>query len=257
MSKWVRFAPTGESLAFGTLDGDRISEYAGEFFGDKRPTGRTFTLAQVRLGSPCAPSKVIALWNNFHALSQKLGKAAPSHPLFLIKPATSVTGTDTVIRRPSHYDGKIVFEGELGIVIGRTCRDVSLVEAPQFIFGYTCVNDITAVQLLDADPNFAQWTRAKCSDTFSCVGPAISTELDWKSAHVVTIVDGVERQNYPLSDMIISPHEVVSRISADMTLCPGDVIACGTSIGVGSLKDGAAVCVRIEGIGELHNRLGA
>jgi 2-keto-4-pentenoate hydratase/2-oxohepta-3-ene-1,7-dioic acid hydratase in catechol pathway len=111
--------------------------------------------------------------------------------------------------------------------------------------------------LLDEDPNFAQWTRAKCSDTFSCLGPAISTDLDWRLARVVTTLDGVERQNYPLADMLIPPHEVVSRISADMTLLPGDVIACGTSLGVGSMKDGAVVQVRIEGIGELHNRLGA
>jgi 2-keto-4-pentenoate hydratase/2-oxohepta-3-ene-1,7-dioic acid hydratase in catechol pathway len=257
MAKWIRFRDPAGQLAFGTLDADRVAEFHGELFGDKQASGRTFALGEVRIECPCEPSKVIALWNNFRALSEKLGKAPPAHPLFLIKPGTSATGTGTTIRRPSRYAGKIVYEGELGVVIGRTCRDISVDEARDAIFGYTCVNDVTAAQLLDEDPNFAQWTRAKCSDTFSCLGPAIATDLDWRSAHVVTVLDGVERQNYPLSDILFAPQEIVSRISADMTLYPGDVIACGTSIGVGSMKDGSAVCIRIDGIGELHNRLGA
>jgi 2-keto-4-pentenoate hydratase/2-oxohepta-3-ene-1,7-dioic acid hydratase in catechol pathway len=256
MPKWIRFTAAGDQTGFGVLEMDRVSEFSGELFGEKHPTGRSYALREVGIQIPCTPTKVIALWNNFRALSEKLGKAAPVHPLFLIKPGTSVTGTDTAIRRPSRYEGKIVYEGELGIVIGRACRDVSADEAQNYIFGYTCVNDVTAAQLLDEDPNFAQWTRAKCSDTFSCLGPAISTDLDWASSRVITVLDGVERQNYPLSDMIFPPREVVSRISADMTLYPGDVIACGTSIGVGSMKDGSEVCIRIDGIGELHNRLG-
>ena len=257
MTIWVRFQTADGAIALGTLQGDRIALHAGADFADARPTGATLALAEVRLLAPCTPTKVLALWNNFRALGEKLGKAAPVHPLFLIKPATSVIGTGEVIRRPARYAGKIVFEGELGIVIGRTCSNVSVADAPGYILGYTCVNDVTAAELLAEDPNFPQWTRAKGFDTFSCIGPAIATGLDWAAARVVTTLDGVERQNYPLADMIFSPQEQVSRISGDMTLYPGDVIACGTSIGLGSMKDGASVVVSIEGIGALRNTLGA
>jgi 2-keto-4-pentenoate hydratase/2-oxohepta-3-ene-1,7-dioic acid hydratase in catechol pathway len=205
--------------------------------------------------SPCLPTKVVALWNNFHALSQKLGKAAPSHPLFLIKPPMSVIGPGAPIRRPKGYSGKIAYEGELGIVIGKRCTNVSPEEADSYIFGYTCINDVTAVDLLNEDPNFAQWCRSKGFDTFSCIGPAIETQFDWRNANVVTRLDDVERQNYPISDMIFTPAEQVSMISHDMTLMPGDVIACGTSVGVGSIKDGATVVVSIDGIGALPNQL--
>jgi 2-keto-4-pentenoate hydratase/2-oxohepta-3-ene-1,7-dioic acid hydratase in catechol pathway len=140
-------------------------------------------------------------------------------------------------------------------VIGRRCSSVSVEEAEAAIFGYTCVNDVTAGELLQEDPNFPQWCRAKGFDTFGCLGPTIATGFDWRAARVITTLDGVERQNYPIDDMIFTPAEQVSLISHDMTLEPGDVIACGTSLGIGSIKDGAEVCVSIEGIGTLVNRL--
>jgi 2-keto-4-pentenoate hydratase/2-oxohepta-3-ene-1,7-dioic acid hydratase in catechol pathway len=197
----------------------------------------------------------VALWNNFHALATKLGKAAPGHPLFLLKPATCVVGPGEPIRRPRAYAGKIAFEGELGIVIGRQCKDVTAAEAFGHIFGYTCVNDVTAAEVLNETPDFAQWCRSKGYDTFGCIGPAIATQFNWVDAKVSTRLDGVERQSYPLSDMIIPPTELVSLISQDMTLLPGDVIAVGTSVGVGSMKDGSTVEVQIDGIGVLCNKV--
>jgi 2-keto-4-pentenoate hydratase/2-oxohepta-3-ene-1,7-dioic acid hydratase in catechol pathway len=201
------------------------------------------------------PSKIIALWNNFHALAAKIGKAAPKYPLFFLKPASCTAGPGEPIRRPATYAGKIVYEGELGVVIGKTCKNVSVQEAPAHIFGYTCVNDVTANDLLNEDANFAQWCRAKGYDTFGCIGPAIASGLDVSSLNVVTRVDGVERQNYALRDMVFSPHELVSHLSHDMSLLPGDVIACGTSVGVGSIKDGSSVDIAIDGIGVLTNGL--
>ncbi len=109
--------------------------------------------------------------------------------------------------------------------------------------------------MLNENADFAQWCRSKGYDTFGCLGPVIATDLDWSQASVITRVDGVERQNYPLSDMIMPPEELVSRISHDMSLLPGDVIACGTSVGVGSIKDGSRVEVAIDGIGSLMNTL--
>lgn len=253
MSRWVRFQWQDGRVGFGALEADRIREYDGMFFEQPRATGVNLPAESVKLLSPCVPSKIIALWNNFHALGAKLGKAAPAHPLYLIKPASCVIGPGEPINRPLGYQGKIAYEGELGVVIGRRCKDVPVAEAADYIGGYTCVNDVTAGDVLNENPDFAQWCRSKGYDTFGCLGPAIRTDLDWSQARVITRLDGVERQNYPLSDMIFSPPQLVSRISHDMSLLPGDVIACGTSLGIGSMKEGACVEVTIDGIGSLIN----
>jgi 2-keto-4-pentenoate hydratase/2-oxohepta-3-ene-1,7-dioic acid hydratase in catechol pathway len=253
--QWARFRSSDGRIGFGTFEDGRIAEYEGDMFGAPRPAGRTLARGEFTLESPCTPSKIVALWNNFHALRLKLGKAAPTHPMFLIKPGTSVIGPNTPIRRPTGYTGKIAYEGELGIVIGKLCKDVPLSEARDRIFGYTCVNDVTASAVLDENPDFAQWCRSKGYDTFGCLGPVITAGLEWSRLSVITRVDAVERQNYPLSDMILPPEELVSRISHDMSLLPGDVIACGTSVGVGSIKDGCAVEVEIGGVGSLVNVL--
>ena len=255
--RWARFRSNDGRIGFGMVEGERIAEYAGDLFGASRPTGRILAAGEFTLQSPCTPSKIVALWNNFHALKLKLGKSAPTHPLFLIKPGTSVIGPNESILRPTGYGGKISYEGELGIVIGRLCKDVSPKGAGDHILGYTCVNDVTAGEVLNENADFAQWCRAKSYDTFGCLGPVIATKFDWLRSRVVTRLDGVERQAYPLSDMIFSPEELVSRISHDMSLLPGDVIACGTSLGIGSIKDGSTVEITIEGIGSLVNTLQA
>ncbi len=253
---WARFRTADGRDAFGVLAGEQVAEYAGELFGASRPTGMSHALREVTLLAPCAPTKIVALWNNFTALAAKLGKPQPATPLFLLKPGSCLLGPGQAIRRPTGYAGKIVFEGELGIVIGKACRDVPPQDAAAHIFGYTCCNDVTAAQVLNENPDFTQWCRAKGYDTFGCLGPTIATHIDWSQARVVTRVDGVERQNYPLADMIFDALQLVSRISYDMTLLPGDVIACGTSVGVGSMPDGATVEVAIDGIGTLRNTLG-
>ncbi len=253
---WARFKARDGRVGFGILSADRLIEHAGDMYDAPRPTGVTLEPGSFALLSPCVPSKIVALWNNFHALAAKLGKAAPTHPLFLLKPASCLLGPEQPIRRPPRYAGKIAYEGELGIVIGARCSAVSADEASRHVFGYTCVNDVTAGELLNENPDFPQWCRAKGYDTFGCLGPTIATRLDWRAERVLTRVDGVERQNYPLADMILGVAELVSQVSHDMTLLPGDVIACGTSVGVGSMRDGATVEVEIAGIGTLRNTLG-
>jgi 2-keto-4-pentenoate hydratase/2-oxohepta-3-ene-1,7-dioic acid hydratase in catechol pathway len=254
VTQWARFRAGGRD-AFGVLESGHVTEYSGDMFGSAQTTGRSHAPGAFTLLSPCVPGKIVALWNNFHALAAKIGKPAPPHPLFFIKSSTSVVGCDAPIRRPPGYAGKIVFEGELGIVIGKPCRHVTRAQAGQYIFGYTCVNDVTAMDILFENADFPQWSRSKSFDTFGCLGPVIATELDWASLNLTTRLDGVERQNYPLADMICPPQELVSRLSQDLTLLPGDVIACGTSIGVGSIKDGATVEITIDGIGSLRNSL--
>jgi 2-keto-4-pentenoate hydratase/2-oxohepta-3-ene-1,7-dioic acid hydratase in catechol pathway len=256
MEHWARFRLADRRVGFGLVGGDSIAEYRGDMFGDCRPTGTIFALSECTLLSPCEPSKIIGLWNNFHALAAKIGKAAPAHPLYFIKPSTAIAGPGDTIRRPAGYAGKIAYEGELGVVIGRRCKDVTEEQAASYIFGYTCVNDVTAVDHFKETTDFEQWTRAKSYDTFGVLGPVIATDIDVSVLNVVTRLDGVERQNYPVADMIFSPPQIVSRISQDMSLLAGDVIACGTSLGVGSMKQGAVVEVTIGGIGSLRNVVG-
>ena len=251
MTKWLRFERDGRSR-LGVLEGDSIAVYEGDLFGSPRATGKNLPLNEVRLLTPCEPSKMIALWNNYHALAEKIGISTPEEPLYFLKANSSFLASEQTIRRPASYDGKVVYEGELGIVIGRRCAAASLTEAEACIFGYTCINDVTAIDLLNKDQSFAQWTRAKSFDGFGVFGPVIATGLDPMSLTVRTVLNGQERQSYPVSDIVFPPAELVSLISQDMTLLPGDVIACGTSIGVGSMKEPEnRVEVTIEGIGSL------
>lgn len=255
MAQWVRFEAEG-CTRFGVLAAGNISEYEGELFGANQPSGREFALAAVRLLMPCQPSKMIGLWNNFQerAVLEKLHR--PEHPLYFLKPANSFAGEGDPIPRPTAYSGMVVFEGELGIVIGKTCRNIALADVPDYIFGYTCVNDVTARDWLKPDPAFVHWSRAKGSDNFGVFGPCIATGLDPQQLSVRVELNGEEKQNYPVSDMFFSPYEIVSRISHDMTLEAGDVIACGTSVGVCGMQDGDTVVVSIAGVGELTNRFG-
>ena len=251
-TRWVRFEDGGANR-FGTLEGDSIRICEGDLFDNPAPTDRLLPIASVELLMPVQPTKVIALWNNFHALGDKLGLPVPAEPLYLIKSPNSYLAPGGVIRKPAG-DGKVVFEGELGIVIGKTCKAVAERHALDHVLGYTCANDVTVADILNRDASFAQWVRAKGFDTFCPLGPVVATGLDPQSLVVRTILNGDVRQEYPISDMRFSVQQLVSLISQDMTLSPGDVILCGTSIGVGSMKPGSLVEVEIDGIGRLINR---
>jgi 2-keto-4-pentenoate hydratase/2-oxohepta-3-ene-1,7-dioic acid hydratase in catechol pathway len=249
---WVRFEHAGR-LRFGTLQGDRVHEHEGDMFGHSAATGATWPWSDVDLRAPVQPTKVIALWNNFHALGEKLKLPEPAEPLYLLKAPNSWFHHRGAIRKPL-CDGKVVFEGELGIVIGKTSTAVPLERALDHVFGYTCANDVTVADILNRDASFAQWVRAKGFDTFCPMGPVVATGLDPATLSVRTWLNGELRQDYPISDMRFPVQQLVSLISHDMTLHPGDVILCGTSIGVGSMKPGSTVEVEIGGIGRLSNR---
>ena len=249
---WVRFEHRG-ATRFGTLVHDRIEVFEGDMFERPVATGQSIPLGEVKLLMPVRPSKVLALWNNFGQLAAKLGLATPPEPLYLIKSPNSYLNPGETIRKPA-CDGKVVFEGELGIVIGKAAQGVPVDAALDHVFGYTCANDVTVADIIQRDPSFAQWVRAKGFDTFCPLGPAVVTGLDARTLWVRTTLNGELRQDYPISDMRFSVEQLVSLISQDMTLLPGDVILCGTSVGVGSMKPGSTVEIEIAGIGRLSNR---
>ena len=255
MTVWLRFLHRG-TTKFGMFDKDTIEVCAGDPFAGAQPTDERLALAAVTLLPPCQPTKMIGLWNNFAARAEAEKLQRPEHPLWFVKTNNCFIAHGEMIRRPTDYQGPVVFEGELGIVIGKPCRSVSEAESEDHIFGYTCVNDVTARQILRNDPSFPQWSRAKSFDTFGPFGPVIAAGIEPDTLTVRTLVNGEERQNYLVTDMFFRPRAIVSRLSQDMTLMPGDIIACGTSLGAGPIEEGDLVEVEIEGVGRLANRFG-
>jgi 2-dehydropantoate 2-reductase len=253
MAKWIRFEQDGNTR-FGTLEGNVIAVHSGDMFAGAKPNGEKVKLADVQVTTPCTPSKMICLWNNFHQLAAKNDFAQPKEPLWFLKAPNAYWPANKPIERPATYTGKIIYEGELGVVIGKKCFNVSEAEAGDYIFGYTCVNDVTAVDLLRKDKSFEQWARAKSFDTFGVFGPVIETGADPMKLSVKTVLNGKERQNYPVADMFFPPHKLVAAISKDVTLMPGDIIACGTSLGAGTMGDAHNVVdIVIDGVGSLSN----
>ena len=187
--RWVRFMHAG-TIGFGTIDADdRIQEHAGSMFEAPVPTGRVLALADLKLLAPTQPSKVVALWNNFKALGDKLGLLVPNEPLYFLKSPNAFLNPGETIVKPAG-EGKVIFEGELGIVIGKACKGVVEADAMAHVFGYTCANDVTAADELNRDPSFAQWVRAKGHDTFCPFGPAVATGLDPATLVVKTTLNG-------------------------------------------------------------------
>ncbi len=256
MALWLQFGYK-KNIMLGVLNGDTIDIYSGELFNDPQAVGDTCRLDEVDILMPCTPGKMLALWNNFYSRAEHEGWDIPPEPLYFVKTSNSFNAHKLPIIRPRSYDGPVFFEGELGIVIGKTCSHASEMEAADYIFGYTCINDVTAKDILKRDPSFPQWTRAKGFDTFGVFGPYIATGLDVDTLVIQSWLDGELLQNYPVTDMVFRPHKLVSMISQDMTLYPGDVIACGTGLNATAMEDGQTIEVSIDGIGVLSNKMAA
>ncbi len=254
MTYWIRYSYEN-NVHIGKLTDGSIEPFCGDMFNHPQATGSSVALDAVEILTPCVPSKILALWNNFHATSEKTGLPKPDYPWYFVKTANTYAAQGSVIQRPANCAGKILFEGELGIVIGKRCKEIRVDQVDEHVFGYTCFNDITAFEHLFGE-NFDHWTRSKCFDGFGVFGPGIETDVEPDDLIIETWLHGDEdqqRQNYPVSDMIYRPREIVSRLSHDMTLMPGDIIACGTSVGAGALKAGWQVEVKISAVGSLVN----
>ncbi|HFD39875.1 MAG TPA: FAA hydrolase family protein, partial [Anaerolineae bacterium] len=174
----------------------------------------------------------------------------PDEPLLFLKPPSAVIGPGEAIVYPQHLSRRVEHEAELAVVIGRRARRVPPAEAPAYILGYTCANDVTARDLQRRD---GQWTRGKGFDTFCPLGPWIVPGLDPGDLAIRCLVNGQVRQQGRTSQMIFAIADLIAYISAVMTLEPGDVILTGTPSGVGLLQPGDQVTVEIEGIGSLTN----
>ncbi len=254
MANWIKFEHNN-SQSFGIVNDNQITVYEGDMFNNPTETDSKINLSDVVLKNPCQPSKMIALWNNYQSLANEKGLSKPNNPLYLNKAISCIIDQGENIIRPKSYEESIFFEGELGIVIGKKCKDVTVNDSSNYIFGYTCINDVTAMDLVKKDPTFDQWTRSKSYDTFGIFGPCIATDVDPMALEITTTVDGEIKQNYKTNDMFFNVYEIVSFLSHDMTLNPGDIIACGTNSGLGPMNSNQSVTVSITSIGKVTNKL--
>jgi 2-keto-4-pentenoate hydratase/2-oxohepta-3-ene-1,7-dioic acid hydratase in catechol pathway len=253
--RWMRCEHEGR-VRLGRVVGDAVQLHEGELFAASRPTGELLPLQGLRWRPPCDPGQIVGLWNNFRAAAAKNGWAEPAEPLWFLKSPAAASGHgDSVPAAPPEL-GRVAYEGELAIVIGRAAHRLAREDAASAIFGYTVANDFTAMELLNRDASFAQWSRAKSLPGFAAFGPWIDTGFDPAPATLRTRVGGRERQNFALADMFFAPEELVWRISQELPLRAGDLILCGTSLGVLPLKPGTEVEVEIDGLGVLRSVYG-
>jgi 2-keto-4-pentenoate hydratase/2-oxohepta-3-ene-1,7-dioic acid hydratase in catechol pathway len=259
-TRYVRFEHAG-TVAYGIWAGDVVRELAGDVFDGATLNGRELPAAEVRFLVPCEPTKVLAVGLNYASHREHVestegvivnaaGRPVPSsYPGVFAKFPTSLIphGQDIVLPPDAT---NVHFEGELALVIGKTAKDVSVEQASEHVFGVTIGNDLVDREWLLED---LQWFRAKGSDGFGPIGPAIVTGLDYGSLGLETRVNGEVRQSSSTSELVFSPDEILSHCSRYVTLVPGDVIFTGTPGQTQAVVGGDTIEVEIEGVGLLRN----
>jgi len=248
MRRFVRFETDGKIL-FGLWEEERVKVVRPQGDGLWEELHETIPTSRVRLLAPCEPSKVVAVGLNYRDHAQETGHPLPEEPLLFIKPSTSVIGPHEAIKLP-HSSQRVDYEAELAVVIGRRAYKVDESEALDHVWGYTCLNDVTARDLQAKD---GQWTRSKSFDTFCPLGPWIVEGLEPWDLKIEGLLNGEVRQSSRTSNLVFHVPKLISFVSHIMTLLPGDVIATGTPSGIGPMKSGDRFQVRIEGIGVLEN----
>jgi 2-keto-4-pentenoate hydratase/2-oxohepta-3-ene-1,7-dioic acid hydratase in catechol pathway len=228
-----RAALSGVSIYDGYTLGERLD-------GGDRP---------LQLRAPVRPSKFVCVGLNYKDHAAEMKKALPAEPYLFLKPSTTVLDPGGTILIPPGV-GRVDYESELAVVIGRRAHRVPRARAWQYVFGLTCVNDVTARDIQNRE---VQYTRAKGFDTFAPIGPCIATGLDQAPRTVEGFVNGVRKQHSSSDQLIFQIDELIEYITFVMTLEPGDVISTGTPSGVGPLVNGDTVTVTIDGIGSLTN----
>ena len=239
-----------DQVRYGIVEGDRVRELLRPYFEGIAPMRTTHAMADVRLLAPTRPSKMLCIGLNYRDHAKEMGKPLPEEPVLFLKPTTALAGPGEPIVYPK-MAGRVDYEAELAVVIGRRARSVPIEEAGACILGYTCFNDVTARDLQSKD---GQWTRAKSFDTFGVVGPWIETDPgDVRRLAVTCRLNGQVKQKSNTDQLAFDGPHLVSWASRIMTLEPGDILATGTPAGIGPMKPGDTVEVEVEGIGVLSN----
>lgn len=249
---YIQFLYKGEKK-FGYLEGQQIRVFEGDIFYKYRERDEVVNFSEVELLPPCNPSKVVCVGLNYKDHAAEVNLELPREPLLFIKPNTTVIAANEVVMYPTQSK-QVDYEAELAIVIGKMAKNITEDEAQEVIFGFTCANDVTARDIQFGD---GQWTRGKSFDTFCPLGPGIVKNINEDNAKIDLLVNGVVKQSSNINQLIFPVNQLVSYISKVMTLLPGDVILTGTPHGIGPVQNGDEMTVRIEGIGELTNKVKA
>ena len=239
----------GDDIFFAKVVDGELFHLQGDVFGSPSYDKKPLPLRGVKTLTPVAPSKVIAVGLNYADHARETGKSLPKEPLFWLKAPTSLIpdGGKVEIPFPAH---RTDYEAELAIVIGRKMRNVTPAAAARYIFGYTAAQDITDRTIQQAE---GQWARCKSFDTFTSMGPYVETKIDPHDLTIQLFQNGQLRQNSNTSQLIFDCYQLVSFISTNLTLLPGDIILTGTHSGIGPIASGDRLEVRIQGLSPLVN----
>ena len=244
----VRFN-SGGSTSYGVLDGDSIRQIMGEPFAEINYSGETFSLADVKLLAPVEPKKIVLVGLNFASHAAEIHQETPSEPLIFFKPSSAVVASGEEIVLP-HQSTQVEIEAELTVVIGKRAKNVAEDKVGDYILGYTVANDVTARDIQFSD---LQWARSKAFDSFCPVGPWIETDFVPESKRISSTINGKTKQDASTSEMVYSPEHLISYISHNFTLEPGDIVLTGSPAGISRVVAGDVVQCSIEGIGTLHS----
>ncbi len=246
--KVVRFLH-GDEEHFGAVDSQQVRVFEGSPL-EGAPLGeQVLELSDCKLLAPVKPSKAICIGMNYAAHAAEISQAVPDEPLMFFKPISTIIGSGEAIVLP-HQSNQVELEAELTVVIGKTAKNVTVEQAKDYIFGYTIANDVTARDLQFSD---LQWARSKGFDTFCPLGPWIETEFDSANKQVASRINGQVRQSATTNDMTFNVEKLVSYVSENVTLFPGDIILTGSPAGISKITKGDFVECEIEGIGVLSN----
>lgn len=236
---------------YGIVENGTLYQANGDLFAGLSKGAEVGAVDSVTLLPPVEPSKIVAIGLNYaaHVTENDPNRAVPTEPVIFMKPQSALLAHGGVIELPAGAN-RIDHEAELCIVIGKTASRVSEADAPNYVLGYTCGNDVSHRDFQRKD---GQWVRAKGFDTFAPMGPVIETDLDVNQVAIQGRLNGEVKQSSNTSNMIFKPAFLVSFVSNVMTLNPGDVIMTGTPEGVSPMKPGDTIEVEIEGIGTLRN----
>jgi len=246
-----------DSISYGVIENDTIAVIEGDILGQWQKTDSKVALEEVKLLAPIMPPNLLAIGWNYKEHADESNRDLPKQPRLFIKATSAVIDPEESIVLPKMAPDNVDFEAELAVIIGKPARGVSEKEALDYVFGYTCGNDVSARNVQFGDK---QWARGKSFETFAPLGPWIETELDPAGCNVRCRVNGRVMQDGNTSLMIFDVPYLISYLSQGMTLLPGTVIMSGTPSGVGFarkppvwLKPGDVVEVEVENIGILRN----
>ena len=239
----------GDDIFYAKVVDGELFKLQGDVFGSPSFEKKATPLKGVKTLTPVAPSKIIAVGLNYADHARESGKPLPKEPLIWFKATTSLLPDGGKVEIP-FADHVTHFEAELAIVIGRRVRNVTPAAAARYIFGYTAAQDISDRTIQNAE---SQWARAKSFDTFTPLGPYVETKIDPHELTIQLFQNGQLRQNSSTTQLIFNCFQLVSFISTNLTLLPGDIILTGTPSGVGPIQSGDRLEVRIQGMTPLVN----